>query len=49
MVVFLISVKLYEHNIKHKKYIVNNMDIAQNATAYQQQEAHQCGYILEHN
>ena len=43
MFIFLISVKLYEHNIKHKKYIVNNMGIAQNATAYQQQKAHQCG------
>ena len=39
MFLFLISVKLHEHNIKHKKYIVNNMSIAQNATARQQQEA----------
>ena len=39
MFVFLVSVKLDEHNIKHKKYKVNNMGIAQNATAYQQQKA----------
>ena len=39
MFVFLISIKVYKHNIKHKKYILNNIGIAQNATAYQQQEA----------
>ena len=49
MFAFLISVKDYEHNMKDNKYILNNMGIAQSATAYQQQEAHQCGYTLEHN
>ena len=49
MFIFLILVKVYKHNMKHNKYILNNMGIAQSATAYQQQEAHQCGYSLEHN